>query len=97
LLLVEKQELRILDLAGRGVEVLARRNFAAADADQLGFELLAVAGREARDQVPPGGRAEGHPLSFAFDNQAHGHALHAAGGKACPYLFPEQWRDLVAV
>ena len=43
------------------------------------------------------GRAEGHALALALDEQADGDALHAAGREARRDLAPEQRADLVAV
>src|SRR5579862_416621 len=63
---------------------------------KLGFEN----GRLARVQHGVDGpillRDEGANLLFAFDDQAQGDGLHAAGGEAAAYFVPEQRGNLIA-
>ena len=96
-LFVHLQECGVFELAGGRVEILARRNAAPVDRDQLGAELLLVSLGKAADQVPIGGRTEGHPQSLALDDQPHGHALHPAGRQLGPHFAPQQRRNFVAV
>ena len=94
---VEQHQLRVLELAGRRIEILAGRNAAAIDRDQLRFELLTVRFGELANEVPPRRRDERHPLALALDDHPHGDALHAAGRKLRPHLAPQQRRHFVAV
>ena len=55
-----------------------------------------VGGELALD-VPVAGRHEGHPLAFAFDDEAGAHALDPTGRQRRHDLLPQHGRDLVAV
>src|SRR5579875_2016014 len=80
--------------AAVGPEVASLRDALAVDRDQAGGVALRV---ERREQVPPLGRPEGHPLAFALDDQPGRNGLHAAGRQPAHDLLPEDGRDLVAV
>ncbi len=63
----------------------------------VGLQFLCVRLGKLADQVPIRRRDKRHPLALAFDDQPHGHALHAAGRKLGSHLSPQQRRHFVAV
>ena len=77
-----------------GAEVAAGRDALPVERDEPRLELVRVEGRE---QVPPRGGAEGHPLALALDDEPRRDRLDAPGGEARHDLLPEDGRDLVAV
>ncbi len=97
LLLVHEQTGVVLQSPGGRIEVAAGGNSLAIDGDQHGLERFSAGFGERGHQVPVGGRAKGHALPLALDDQPHGHALHSAGRKLRPNLPPQERRDVVAV
>jgi hypothetical protein len=95
--LVEQQQRWILEFARGRVKILAGGYVPLVDRNNSGLELLAVALAEGAEQVPVGGRHEGHAQALALDDQPHGNTLHAAGRQLGPHLAPQQRRHLVAV
>ena len=88
-----------LQLAGVGVKVAAGGHPLVPEALQARGErrCITVLARKRRVDAPVLGGHKAHALAFAFDDEAHGDALHAAGREARAHLLPEQRRDRVAV
>ena len=103
LLLIQEQAARVFQLPGGRIEVAASRNPPAVDRYQRGLECLPapLRGRhglgERAQQVPVGGRAKGHPLPFALDDQPHGHALHPPRREPRANLPPQQRRNVITI
>ncbi len=76
-------------------EVLAGRDPCATDGDELRVERRSRGGPEV--DVPVVGGDVGDAFAFAFDDQANGRALDAAGGQATVHAAPQHRRHLVAV
>ena len=77
-----------------GPEVAAGRHALPVEGDEPRLEAFRI---EGRDQVPPRGGAERHPLALALDDEARRDRLDAAGRESAHDLLPEHRRDLVAV
>ena len=91
---------RLLQLAVLA-EVLAGGDLRTIQFDQVRGEGPLIPFRsgvaQLRLHVPPGGRGEGHPFTFAFDDHPGGHRLHPTRRQTPHHLLPEHRGDLVAV
>ena len=98
--LVEEEDvLAGRDLAGGFVEVAAAGDAALADGEEKGLEAVGRAVGPLVEQgleIPVLAGVEGAAGALALHQQAHGHALHAAGRELGRDLAPEQRGDRVA-
>src|SRR5690606_38673816 len=83
--------------ARRWIEVLAGRDAATIDRDQLRLERFASAGCQLSHQVPVAGAAKRHAFALALDNRSDGDTLNSAGRKPRPHLAPQELRDVDTV
>ncbi len=84
-----------LQLARRLIEVPARGYSVLSNRDQNRLELATVA-REAGQEIPVLGRAEGTTLALSLDEKPDRHRLDAARREAAGDLLPQKRRELEA-
>ena len=94
--LIEQADIGVGERARARVEVLARGEPHVADARERGRELASLT-RQPGLEVPVAARPERPARLFAFHQQPHRHALHAAGAQPGGHLLPQHRRQRVAV
>ncbi len=95
--LVQQEQIGVFQPSGGRIEIAARGNATPGHSDQFRLKRLAGGVGERAQQVPIGGRLEGHALPLALDNQPHGDALDPPGRQSRAYFPPQQGRNVIAI
>ena len=91
------QQTIVLELSGRGIEVLRPRYAPSFVLGERCLELLAGQFGKCPNKVPIIRGDEGDTFSFPLYDQAYRYALNSASRKAGAHFLPKQLGDIVAV